>query len=170
MKKVVIFWRCMRRERGREYWSVTYWVLPNTHSEDGSKPRQWWLKNHFWTAAVVIMWRKCICRGKKTPKVSIGWVTIAYCMSLKVHGNILFIVHKATRSSWDAIPREKVKDIFALKQWVLEKTQLFKCSFLSLIAVRCFVFVRHLVSYKWVWIRLNVLLSVTCRCAVFIRV
>ena len=29
--------------------------------------------------------------------------------------NILFILHKATRSSWDAIPREKVKDIFALK-------------------------------------------------------
>ena len=75
------------------------------------------------------MWRKCICRGKKTPKVSIGWVTIAYCMSLKVHGNILLTVHKATRSSWDLIPREKVKDIFALKQWVLKKTQLFNAVF-----------------------------------------
>ena len=165
MRKVVIFWRCMRRECGREYWSVTYWVLPNTHSEDGSKPRQWWLKNHFWTAAVVIMWRKCICRGKKTRKASIGWVTLAYCMSLKVHGNILFILHKATRSSWDAISREKVKDI-CFKAVGFEENTTLLIQFLVTDSCVCMSLSQH----KWVWIRLNVLLSVTCHCAVFIRV
>lgn len=165
MRKVVIFWRCMRRECGREYWSVTYWVLPNTHSEDGSKPRQWWLKNHFWTAAVVIMWRKCICRGKKTRKASIGWVTLAYCMSLKVHGNILFILHKATRSSWDAIPREKVKDI-CFKAVGFEENTTLLIQFLVTDSCVCMSLSQH----KWVRIRLNVLLSVTCHCAVFIRV
>ena len=62
---------------------------------------------------------------KEDPKSvhRVGNYSILYVS--KVHGNILFIVRKATRSSWDAIPREKVKDIFALKQWVLKKTQLF---------------------------------------------
>ena len=104
------------------------------------------------------MWRKCICRGKKTPKAFIGWVTIAYCMSLKVHGNILFIVHKATRSSWDSIPRDKVKDISALKQWFWRNTTLLMQFFVTdSWTLFC---VCHLASYKWVWSRLNVLLSV----------
>lgn len=74
----------MWRERGRNSWSDTCWALPRFPSKDGSKRQRWWRRNRFWTVAVVIMWRKCIYRGRKTPKVSIGWVTIA--SNSNVHG------------------------------------------------------------------------------------
>lgn len=164
MRKVVIFWRCMRRECGREYWSVTYWVLPNTHSEDGSKLRQWWLKNHFWTAAVVIMLRKCICRGNKTRKAFIGWVTITYCMSLKVHCNILFTVIVMGFNS----TRESERYLCFKAVGFEENTNLLMQFFVT-DSCTLFCVCMSLSQYKWVWIRLNVLLPVTCYCAVFIR-
>lgn len=84
--------RCMRRERGRNCWSVSCCVLASFRFNDGSKRQRWWLRNRSWTVAVVIMWKKCTYRGRKTPKAFIGWVSIAF---------ISCVLHVLTHRNWD---------------------------------------------------------------------